>query len=581
MLHLAILPRNVGRIFIASIFAISLSASADSFLDHQLLEATLARDLSRVTSLIEQGADPNCTTIVGNHGRTMAPPIVAAAGRAANVPILSYMLDHGGSINVRSDEPNIDDGVRYRRTPLLEAAYWAEPETARLLIDRGAKLDDYTEHFRFSALTYSLSALGYASTARDVLDLLWNRVPQPVLEDGYKWLVHNNTRSSTILDYAHFFFERGISIDALPLGSNGQPNSLLRSAIYNSAFDEKFLKTVEYLLNMGADPDLMDPLSLAFRQPLYDKLYQLLLAKGSTPKVLHLRLALDRNRFSVADILLAHGLDIDEPLDGRPLLFSTVGISGVPFIYRISLESLQYLVDHKANIKSIFDGDSPLVALVRSGGCFINNHDRTKNLKFLLDNGADPNFISNRDGNSALILTMNGLYEAYQPCTGILLSYGADPKITNASSQTPVYYGFARILPASTYTLNGWIEIIRATGNGLNIPSSDGTTVLHQFVIRGDIWEQQPFSKMTVLDEMLAAGVNPNIQDRNGRTALMMQPCNIYLDVAARLLENGADPKLVDSRGRTAKDHALACPEPNLGFIQLLDEYSKTNASRR
>ena len=77
--------------------------------------------------------------------------------------------------------------------------------------------------------------------------------------------------------------------------------------------------------------------------------------------------------------------------------------------------------------------------------------------------------------------------------------------------------------------------------------------------------------KKEKVKELLKLGVDPNIQDRNGGTALIYAArTRGYIDIVKILLENGADPNIQDNDGVTAL--MLASVERYPKIIKLLLE---------
>ena len=64
-----------------------------------------------------------------------------------------------------------------------------------------------------------------------------------------------------------------------------------------------------------------------------------------------------------------------------------------------------------------------------------------------------------------------------------------------------------------------------------------------------------------IIQALLAAGADPNIQNRNGVTALMIAASKGNNSVATALLRAGADANILDNERETALDHALSAFE--------------------
>lgn len=68
---------------------------------------------------------------------------------------------------------------------------------------------------------------------------------------------------------------------------------------------------------------------------------------------------------------------------------------------------------------------------------------------------------------------------------------------------------------------------------------------------------------------LLEKGANPNAQDSEGETALMIAARLANLDAARLLMRYGADPRLVSKSGKTAAD--LAGERGRNALIDLLE----------
>jgi ankyrin repeat protein len=74
-----------------------------------------------------------------------------------------------------------------------------------------------------------------------------------------------------------------------------------------------------------------------------------------------------------------------------------------------------------------------------------------------------------------------------------------------------------------------------------------------------------------IVKELLDAGANPNLQKRNGWTALMFATLYGYTDIVSLLLKKGANPFIRDIWHDTALDTAKTYEEVNIQ--KILERY--------
>lgn len=137
--------------------------------------------------------------------------------------------------------------------------------------------------------------------------------------------------------------------------------------------------------------------------------------------------------------------------------------------------------------------------------------DNLELVRFMLQNGADPNLQNERSGPALNQAVMN----KSQPMLKLLLDYGADPNRI-ANDYSPFMWAVA-----------------------------GGDTDLAEIMLTR--------SKIPV---------NLDLQgDYSGKTALMLAARGDYADLVYRLLKLGADPLLKDREGKTALMHARLTPQ--------------------
>src|SRR5207244_5543504 len=102
-----------------------------------LHEAATLGDVAMMEILLKAGADPNAA-----YGAGETPLMLAS--RTGNLNAVKLLIDRGANVN------NADEFKGY--TALMFAATENQPEVARLLIERGADVNAHSRHFEFGAL---------------------------------------------------------------------------------------------------------------------------------------------------------------------------------------------------------------------------------------------------------------------------------------------------------------------------------------------------------------------------------------------------------------------------------------------
>jgi hypothetical protein len=74
-----------------------------------------------------------------------------------------------------------------------------------------------------------------------------------------------------------------------------------------------------------------------------------------------------------------------------------------------------------------------------------------------------------------------------------------------------------------------------------------------------------------IVELLLEYDADPNIRNINGNTALLLTAFNGHIDIVELLLENGADPNIRDNDGNTAYDNAIQ--SDNMEIAQLIQDH--------
>lgn len=160
--------------------------------------------------------------------------------------------------------------------------------------------------------------------------------------------------------------------------------------------------------------------------------------------------------------------------------------------------------------------------------------DNPRQIVRLVERGFDPN-ARDPDGQPALIRALRA--ESYEAAMALARLPGTDVEVANASGETPLMMAALKDQPALA-------RLLIERGARIEKP---GWTPLH-YAAAGN--------SLAVLELLLARGAPLDTPAPNGRTPLMMAALYAGETLVDRLLDAGADPKLLDLGNRSAADLA-------------------------
>ncbi|AAR83357.1 ankyrin repeat protein [Canarypox virus] len=246
-----------------------------------------------------------------------------------------------------------------------------------------------------------------------------------------------------------------------------------------------------------------------------------------------------QNELKISELLFSKGADIDAmDKNGYTPLRNAV-ING-------NLELTKLFISRNADITLYYDGFtifevsalSPNVdvvkEIVRTYGCNVHSdilidaseRGHASVIKYLLDIGL--NIKTNSCGETPLHRAASvGSSEVVD----VLLSYGAEVNVRDVIGNTP-------LISASAYT--DTTKLLIEKGANIHISDNNGYTALHNAARYGSLES---------IDLFLSYGIDVDIKDKIGNTPLFY--ASPYPDVVKALLEKGANPNTVNSRGLT------------------------------
>ncbi len=172
--------------------------------------------------------------------------------------------------------------------------------------------------------------------------------------------------------------------------------------------------------------------------------------------------------------------------------------------------------------------------------------DNPASFEYLLKKGVNPDSIN--DEEQTLLHTAS--IDGNQKLSDLLLQYKAEKNFRDKNGRSPIFYS------KDSETVKYWIK----NGVDVNLQDKDGKTALFDFVSKNDI-------KSVI--ELLTNGARTDIADKDGKTILLYANNNIFRKL---LLQFGADPNVVTSNGSTLLHTAVQ--KNNEEVVKTLLDYS-------
>lgn len=473
------------------------------------------------------GCDPD--------GRTA----LRAAAWGGHEEILLTLLDHGAKVDSMDHEG---------RTPLIASAYMGHKEAVEILLDAGAEVDLADGDGR-TALSVAALCVPTAAGGRghgEVVSLLLERGADPEHKDK------NGMTPLLLASYegheevVELLLEAGADVDESAGAYPSAITPLLAAAAMGHA------GTVNRMLFWGAAVDAID-------------------GEGRTA----LCLAAAKGSVEVVRALLDRGLDENHKDDLGWTPLHTAACEGHKSVCMVL--TVQGSMARVGELD--VEGRTPLILAAQEGHC--------STVRLLLDRKSP---IDHRGYNGHSALSAAAL-QGHEEVVELLLRRGADSDVRDAEGRPLLYLlilegclGIATLLiekggvplesrdaegrtalhvAAWQGDLNG-IELLLRHGADPNALDSEGRPPLHSVAWRGHI------SAGRLL--LRARGINVDLAcKKQGATALSIAAQEGHTEIVAMLLENGADPDLLDRYGRCPVK--VAGKRGHFSIVRLLESY--------
>ncbi|KAJ3093545.1 Ankyrin repeat and SOCS box protein 3 [Physocladia obscura] len=476
-----------------------------------LVEAIIENKIQMAKDLLEFGADFNEDSEYESHSQSITASPVYFAARFGSLEILKLLLDKNAKCNT--------DLVG---SPAHVAAEFNQVNVLKFLMEYGIDI-----HKLIPKTEFSLFQTAVVNNATDsVRFLLENGASSGADVNG----ISNDSRTPIYmavqqgsLDVIKVLAENGANIDFM--AKDG-------TTVLGMAVKKKRPEVVKIILEYGADPNIFSENQPILHQTTDWAIIQLLLEYGAFvdqvdkngQTKLHMMIA-QYVLYGVNELmcLLDHGasIDVKDKQGNYPLTISATN--------KVEIEALQTLIQKGANINVQNQRKRTALQLA------LLQNNRPK-VQFLIHHGANLDLCDDKKYTAL----QNTIKMGNEEFVSMLLDNGANFDSITGSGENVFHLAFK-------YHRLKILKLLMSRTSELNTVKL--VFPLHQAV--------RNYSSLDFVKYFISSGINVNLKDSDGRTALMLAAKCQNSEMMRYLCENGSETEILSNEGFTALQYAV------------------------
>ncbi|GBM99853.1 Ankyrin-1 [Araneus ventricosus] len=403
-------------------------------------------------------------------------------------------------------------------TAFLIAMYRHNKDTAKVLLEKGANIDEIKVHLNIPVL--------HIAAESGNINLVKLLIAKRHKIDSKTEFGLTPLHLATVM--GHFEIVKALVVNGADVNVKDETGTtpLLDAASLGS------LEIVDFLLQHGADINVSDcrRFTPLIRAAAYGHISvtELLLEKGAFVNskdicgITPLHFAAERGHCEIVELLLNHNAIIDCKSNSNLTPLYVSASSG-------HKEIVELLIKEGAKINATESTNStPLHAAAAAGHVDI--------VDLLIVEGADINF-KNQMGSTALHLATSN---ADRAVVESLLEKGADIRAIDANKDTPLYFLIS----------SGLSDLLTLDFRDVDSSDANGCTLFHSAALAGD---------QTLVEYCIENRCDIKARDNFGSTALHLAAQGNHHEIVSLLLNKDADINAKNDDGKTPLMYAIIC----------------------